>query len=605
MGAGLCRWSILAAPCSLTLLPTALGARADALRLDGGVDTAAEPGDSISKGKAPMALVGDGGDELRRTQEGRSNLGLDYHRQAQSWVQQGKWERSWTPRENTTMRSRPSAYEPGRRNSEKKGTTSRHGSRSSSARPPVKADPPPKVGSRRVSKARIDVKSPLVRKQSVETRAKALGPRSPWQITRVAHVPPLKLLAKRPAEERSGMPSDQHEWGLEDFLPLDVTGAVAGVTGKIPLPLGATNTSVKTGITWTTVAGFFTKAEDQAIQASFALEWGSTAEYVDALREQSRKLTTLMLPRILCRYLVMSFALAEFLLDFDDKYCDTRNMQALTTNSCELLRGLFADSVTAASRRKLAATTVRMCDKRMMPVLGPSAAGKTVLTRRIMLRSAFANNGSPRLLSGFVQVDGGIYRQASETYQLCLEHGLKARVAFKDIAASRSYIKLGSEGIKDALLDALQKLGGNLVWADTAVITAPLGVNLQEAYAYTPTWARLRKFFEKDESWDVRMGAVLAGMATTECAGYRREVGESKRFDRASWAGSFNGVEMIFADEFFKGKLARRDRTGKAAKFVVTMNTLTNAPATLSRMEAEKTRRHCQDEAFVRSSKLR
>ena len=183
-------------------------------------------------------------------------------------------------------------------------------------------------------------------------------------------------------------------------------------------------------------------------------------------------------------------------------------------------------------------------------VLGPSAAGKTYLTRKNLskvLRSnhLFEASTKEKPAQAFVSIDGGLTRDVSKMWQfmstlprymnVARDSVLPPVLGFSDLFGG--YFKKRTGDFKLRLFRSLLRKGINMIIPDTAADVL-LGVHEGKA-GYM-----LRKLHES--GYSVLMTAVSASKAKCRDNGHHREIKEGKKYSSRSWQWATGNIPVLF-----------------------------------------------------------
>eukprot|EP00940_MAST-03C_sp_MAST-3C-sp2_P001966 g1966.t1 len=163
-------------------------------------------------------------------------------------------------------------------------------------------------------------------------------------------------------------------------------------------------------------------------------------------------------------------------------------------------------------------------------VLGPSASGKTFMTRRLLSRVLRANGRDPGL--EFVSIDGGLMRDESDVWNEMkrLAHMQKKRLdGFSDLFSE--YFSRPIKDFKRKVFLSLAKQGVNMVIPETAVRKGKVTEMMDTL---------------NDAGYTVIMTVVHASKRDCTAAGRKREISEGKRYSSMSWMLAIYNVQGLF-----------------------------------------------------------
>jgi len=179
--------------------------------------------------------------------------------------------------------------------------------------------------------------------------------------------------------------------------------------------------------------------------------------------------------------------------------------------------------------------SLNLSGKHAIFVLGPSAAGKTFLTRRNLRRVLSENAYDPQL--AFASVDGGIMRDASVFWNEMKRLPMQQRVkymGFSDLFSG--YFQKHVGRFKKKVFNNLLAKGANMVIPETAADPFP-GIRGRAV-----DWLkRLRA-----ANYSVVMTCVHASRQSCTQQGKGREVKEGKKYSNVSWSWAMSKVDLLF-----------------------------------------------------------
>merc|ERR1740130_2548152 len=168
-------------------------------------------------------------------------------------------------------------------------------------------------------------------------------------------------------------------------------------------------------------------------------------------------------------------------------------------------------------------------------VLGPSAAGKTFLTKENLRRVLTENAFDPRL--SFVSIDGGIMREMSTNWEEMKRLPMQRRVKYEGFSDLFStYFKSSLGTFKKKVFHALLKKGANMTIPETAADPFP-GIR-----GRTVEWMKLLR----QENYHIVMTCVCASRKKCLENGQAREVKEGKKYNNVSWSWAMSKVHQLF-----------------------------------------------------------
>eukprot|EP00939_MAST-03C_sp_MAST-3C-sp1_P003569 g3569.t1 len=182
----------------------------------------------------------------------------------------------------------------------------------------------------------------------------------------------------------------------------------------------------------------------------------------------------------------------------------------------------------------------RLVRKIAIFVLGPSASGKTHMTRenlRLVLRSNGLN-----LDSLFVSIDGGIMRDCSRNWN-CMKHRhTRDFKGFKDLFSG--YFQPYIRRLKKQTFHALLRRGVNMIIPETSVNAS----STVEHYHGPASKGKVKIMFDKlkSEGYTILMTAVHASRQKCMSNGKHREVLEGKKYKNASWGIAIGSISRMF-----------------------------------------------------------
>lgn len=178
---------------------------------------------------------------------------------------------------------------------------------------------------------------------------------------------------------------------------------------------------------------------------------------------------------------------------------------------------------------------VNLSGKHAIFVLGPSAAGKTFLTRRNLRRVLSENAFDPQL--AFVSVDGGIMRDVSVFWNEMKRLPMQQRVkymGFSDLFSG--YFQKHVGRFKKKVFNNLLAKGANMVIPETAADPFP-GIRGRAV-----DWLRRLRA----ANYSVVMTCVHASRQSCMMQGKGREAKEGKKYSNVSWSWAMNKVDLLF-----------------------------------------------------------
>eukprot|EP00939_MAST-03C_sp_MAST-3C-sp1_P000800 g800.t1 len=183
-----------------------------------------------------------------------------------------------------------------------------------------------------------------------------------------------------------------------------------------------------------------------------------------------------------------------------------------------------------------------LCGRIAVFVLGPSAAGKTFLTKANLSNVLRDNHllqdpQKGKLPQGFVSIDGGLVRDVSKMWQFMssVPHEHKDIEGFSDLF--KTYFKKHVGDFKSRLFVSLLSKGMNMVIPDTASDYFP-PVHPGKAMHF------LRLL--KEHNYSILMTAVQASKAKCEDNGSKRQVKEGKKYSSRAWKYSMENIAILF-----------------------------------------------------------
>eukprot|EP00940_MAST-03C_sp_MAST-3C-sp2_P002094 g2094.t1 len=187
-----------------------------------------------------------------------------------------------------------------------------------------------------------------------------------------------------------------------------------------------------------------------------------------------------------------------------------------------------------------ASDSLRLRRKIAIFVLGPSASGKTHMTRA-NLRLVLDSNGLNRD-SLFISIDGGIMRDCSKNWGAMKRMHTREYKGFKDLFGG--YFQPHVRHLKKLCFSALLRRGVNMIIPETSVNAS----STVEHYHGPSTKGKVKIMFDKlkREGYQIIMTAVHASREKCMSNGKHREVLEGKKYSISSWGVAIGSISRMF-----------------------------------------------------------
>jgi len=184
--------------------------------------------------------------------------------------------------------------------------------------------------------------------------------------------------------------------------------------------------------------------------------------------------------------------------------------------------------------------TQNLCQKIAIFVLGPSASGKTHMTRQNLTKILKVNGLSHE--SSFISIDGGIMRDCSENWRQMKRRHTREYKGFKDLFGG--YFQPMVRQFKKRCFQTLLSRGVNMIIPETSVNAS----STVEHYHGPATKGKVKIMFDKlkEEGYTILMTAVHASRLKCMDNGKRREVLEGKKYKNASWGVAIGSIARMF-----------------------------------------------------------
>jgi hypothetical protein len=168
-------------------------------------------------------------------------------------------------------------------------------------------------------------------------------------------------------------------------------------------------------------------------------------------------------------------------------------------------------------------------------VLGPSAAGKTYMTKHTLLPRILkgkCDNGGWTPQLGFTSIDGGTIRDVSICWQEMKDypHRIECVKGFSDLFSK--YFQPRISKLKKRLFVEYRNRGLNIIVPDTATgLRNSVVDRIQAAY---------------NDGYKIVMSAVFCSKAVCCEQGHSREIREGKKYSSASWPIAMHRIMSVF-----------------------------------------------------------
>lgn len=181
-----------------------------------------------------------------------------------------------------------------------------------------------------------------------------------------------------------------------------------------------------------------------------------------------------------------------------------------------------------------------LCQKIAIFVLGPSASGKTHMTRQNLTKILEANGLSKE--TTFISIDGGIMRDCSRNWGRMKRRHTREYKGFKDLFGG--YFQPMVRQFKKRCFQALLTRGVNMIIPETAVNVS----STVEHYHGPASKGKAKIMFDKlkAEGYTILMTAVHASKLKCMDNGKCREVLEGKKYKNSSWGVAIGSIARMF-----------------------------------------------------------